>query len=447
MKRSILLLLAPWLVSAAFAQAPAANPDWYFTFGAWVQLVPGGAEVRAAANSRGRCPIARFGPPGGQITSSVPMQRRAEASAEFPIVCSLILPPGEKTVSVDMHGLGEPKGDIAETFRAPAADPQRVLVLGDTGCRIKGTFVQACNDPAAWPFAGLAAAAAALKPDLVIHLGDYLYRESPCPEGNAGCAGSPHGDNWESWAADFFAPAAPLLSAAPWIFVRGNHEDCSRGGAGYLRLLGPTAYDPAAPCAEHQPPYAVNAGSETIAVMDNASASDTSVDDKSVALYRADFDALKTLGMASAGRELWLASHRPIWAAISGPLGIPIGGNATMIEASGDLSAFRAISLMLSGHIHTFEAINYAAKLPPQIVAGHGGDSLDPTPANLRGTIFQGHSGVSVKDGLSVNGFGFLMLRRDPVAKGWSIQLYDSAGTPERQCQFAAGRVNCPSTN
>ncbi len=361
------------------------------------------------------------------------------------MICSLALPSSERRVSIDLHAMGEPQGDIAEIFQAPVADPQRILVLGDTGCRIKGSYVQACNDPVAWPFARLAQAAAALKPDLVIHLGDYLYRESPCPQGNTGCAGSPYGDNWESWVADFFAPAAPLLAAAPWIFVRGNHEDCSRGGAGYLRLLGPTPYDPAAPCTEHLAPYAVSAGRQTIAVMDNASASDTSVDDRSVALYRGDFDALKALGDSSP--DFWLASHRPIWAAISGPLGIPIGGNATMIAASGDLSAFQAISLMLSGHIHTFEAINYAAKLPPQIVAGHGGDNLDPTPANLRGAIFQGHSGVSVKDGLSVKGFGFLLLMRDPDTKGWLIQLYDSAGIPERQCRFVARRVDCPPTN
>jgi hypothetical protein len=428
------LVLAPWLVSAAAAQVSA---------GAWVQMVPAGAELRVIANGA-KCPAAHFDTDSGPV--SMPMEERAAPNGVFPRLCSLAIPTSVRTVSVDMQKMGESQGVVATTFRAPSSEPERILVLGDTGCRIKGTFVQACNDPVAWPFARLAAAAAALKPDLVVHLGDYLYRESPCPQGNAGCAGSPYGDNWDSWAADFFAPAAPLLAAAPWIFVRGNHEDCSRGGAGYLRLLGPTAYDPAAPCAEHQPPYAVHAGSQTIAVMDNASASDTSVDDKSVALYRADFDALKGLGNVSPEGELWLASHRPIWAAISGPLGIPIGGNATMIEASGDLSAFQAISLMLSGHIHTFEAINYAAKLPPQIVAGHGGDNLDPTPANLRGAIFQGHSGVSVKDGLSVNGFGFLLLTRDPSAKGWIVQLYDSAGTPERQCRFVARRVDCPPT-
>ena len=282
----------------------------------------------------------------------------------------------------------------------------------------------------AWPFARLAKAAADLKPDLVIHLGDYLYRESPCPEGNAGCAGSPYGDNWASWDADLFSPAAPLLEAAPWMIVRGNHEDCSRAGPGFLRLLGPDAFDPAAPCTEHLPPYAVTAGSQTIAVMDNASASDTSVDDKAVAVYRADFEALKAIANVGVGQELWLAAHRPIWAAITGPLGVPIGGNATLIAAAGDLSTFAAISLMLAGHIHTFEAINYDAKVPPQIVAGHGGDNLDPTPANLHGAIFQGHSGVSVKDGLSVGGFGFLMMTREAGSDGWSIQLYDSAGVP-----------------
>ena len=67
---------------------------------------------------------------------------------------------------------------------------------------------------------------------------------------------------------------------------------------------------------------------------------------------------------------------------------------------------------MLSGHIHTFEAINYQQPVPPQIVAGNGGDNLDVTPRNLRGTQFLGHSGVTVADGLSVGGFGFLLMTK-----------------------------------
>ena len=117
------------------------------------------------------------------VAASVPMTERAAPNDVFPRLCTIAIPATAKSVSIDLPEPGESKGEIVETFRVPAPDPQRILVLGDTGCRIKGTFVQACNDPVAWPFAGLAKAAAALKPDLVIHLGDYLYRESPCPAG------------------------------------------------------------------------------------------------------------------------------------------------------------------------------------------------------------------------------------------------------------------------
>jgi hypothetical protein len=400
---------------------------------AWIQFTSASSyEVRTVAS--GVCPAVAF-----DGTPPATMLVRAAFDANFPSICSLAVPPNTKTVRVEM-----PDGSSL-ALSPPASDPQRILVLGDTGCRIKGTALQACNDPAAWPFAGLAEAAANLKPDLVIHLGDYLYRESPCPPGNAGCAGSPYGDNWASWNADLFAPAAPLLRSAPWLMVRGNHEDCSLSVHEVLPILAAVAFDAGQPCQDHLLPYVVKAGSQSIVAMDNASASDTSADDASVAIYRADFAALKAMAADDAGSRMWLAAHRPIWAAISGPLGIPIGGNATLIAASGDLTVFNSLSLMLSGHIHAFEAINYRAKLPPQIVAGHGGDNLDPTPADLRGAIFQGHSGISVKDGLSVGGFGFLMLTKDARAETWSIQLYDSSGTPERQCTFADGRVACPS--
>jgi hypothetical protein len=103
------------------------------------------------------------------------------------------------------------------------------------------------------------------------------------------------------------------------------------------------------------------------------------------------------------------------------------------------------VTLMLSGHIHTFEAINYNQPVPPQIVAGNGGDDLLTTPRNLRGTQFQGLSGITVADGLSVGGFGFLLMTRG--AEGWTVDLYDQAGQSKGQCQFRDGarpRVDCP---
>jgi len=440
MKRPAVLALAA-LLTLSVSQAAVPTDQAFSVKATWIQFMPGGgAEIRAVAV--GHCPTVGFALKDGKTIPPTPMQLRAAPTADFPMVCSQPIPDGATKVFAEMAEVGPAKQIVGLAYRAPVPDPQRILVLGDTGCRIKGTYLQACNDPKAWPFAGLAKAAAALKPDLIIHLGDYLYRESPCPAGNAGCAGSPWGDNWASWDADFFAPAQPLLDAAPLIIIRGNHEDCFRAGPGFLRLMGPAAFDPAAPCTAHLPPYLVQAGSQAIAVMDSAAAADTPLDEAAVPTYVQDFEALKAMANIGPGHELWLATHRPIWG-VTTFMGAPAGGNATMIKAAGDLSVFNAISLMLSGHIHTFEAINYDAKIPPQIVAGHGGDNLDPTPADLRGTIFQGDSGVHVKTGLSVGGFGFLLLTREKGNDGWTIELYDSDGKPIKQCAYVNRAIFC----
>jgi predicted phosphodiesterase len=363
------------------------------------------------------------------------MEERAKASAEFPLLCETVIPPGD--ANIDVITANKP----AEHFPIPKItyDPQRILVIGDTGCRLKGSLVQPCNDERQWPFANIARKAAELKPDLVIHVGDYLYRENACPANEAGCQGTPFGDNWPTWAADFFTPGQPLLVAAPWVFVRGNHEDCQRAGPGWTRLLAPARFDPAKACEDHTAPFAVPLKDMTLVVLDNANAPDTAVDESAVPVYRQDLAAISTVQA-----PVWALMHRPIWAAVSGPLNVPIGGNATEIEAAGKNGIGKPVELLLAGHIHTFEAINYADnKVPPQIVAGGGGDLLDKTPEDLVGTIFQGSSGVSVKDGLSINGFSYLLMTK--AANSWRIDVYDQDGIVARHCAFAGGRVDCPA--
>jgi hypothetical protein len=364
----------------------------------------------------------------------MPMDLRAVGGGEFPLLCSAIVPLGAKDAEIVTENVPE------RHFALPkfVSDPQRILVIGDTGCRLKGDLVQPCNDPKQWPFPAIAREAADLKPDLVIHVGDYLYRENACPANDAGCQGTPFGDNWPTWAADFFNPGQPLLAAAPWVFVRGNHEDCERAGPGWTRLLAPAPFDPANICADHTPPFSVPFAAMTLVVMDNASAPDTAVDASAVPVYRSELAAL-----GNSQVPVWALMHRPIWAAVSGPLGLPIGGNATEIEAAGKNGIPKPVELLIAGHIHTFEAINYKDKVPPQILAGGGGDLLDKTPEDLKGTIFQGSSGVSVKDGLSINGFSFLLMTK--AANGWDIQVYDRQGAPIRLCTFAGGRVDCPA--
>ena len=414
----------------------------------WTEVGPDGVLEARAVVAGTACPVIFID------LQRLVMKRRTAADDKFLSVCAQAIPAGTKQAALafTLHQAPSPPDgapqDVSRDWikydvvplPLPVSDPQRIVVFGDTGCRIKGKSVQDCSDPAKWPFARIAAEAARLKPDLVIHVGDYLYRESACPPDFAGCAGTPFGDNWPTWDADFFAPAKPLLAAAPWVMVRGNHEDCQRAGPGWLRLLGPTAYDPAAPCAAHLAPYTIPLGALDLVVMDNADAPDSSVAETSVPAYRQE---LAALGQAKA--PSWLVLHEPIWAAITGPLGVPAGGNLTMITAAGNTGIPAPIELMLAGHIHSFEAINYGREphVPPQIVAGFGGDLLDETPSHLRGAVFQGDSGVRVSDGISIGGFGFLVMTKTET--GWTIDVHDWQGRIERQCVFRAGRVDCPT--
>ena len=400
--------------SRAAAPAPAVEA-------AWVQYGPNGAVEARAVVAAAECPSARID--GVERR----MRLRAAANADFPAICGVTVPRGARAIAIAGHALAPPPVRV-----------RRIVVVGDTGCRIKGAVVQDCADPRRWPFPRLAAAAASVRPDLVIDVGDYLYRESPCPAGIAGCAGSPYGDRWPTWRADFFAPAAPLLAAAPWVVVRGNHEACGRAGIGWLRLLGPDPIVAGKPCVAHLPPYRIAIGALHLIVLDDANAPDVHLDSALVPTYRREFAAL-----AQAPAPSWLLMHRPIWGAIAGPLDIPIGGNATLIAAIGRGGVPAPVRLMLAGHIHSFEALNYGGprRVPPQLIAGFGGDRLDRTPRELGGAIFQGGSGVTVTRGVSIPGFGFVVLRRR--ARGWDVDVHDVAGRVERRCWFRDGRVGC----
>src|SRR5262245_57420867 len=247
------------------------------------------------------------------IESTSISTRSALPDAAFPVlVCELPLPAGTKSARITgIENVSLPV--LTQTLTSVAA-------FGDTGCRLKaakrrakadlddeerGKF-QDCNVPARWPFASLAASVAAAQPDLVIHVGDYLYRESACPPRDSGCARSPHGDDWPTGKADLFAPAAPALLAAPWIMVRGNHEICSRAGAGYFRLLDPTPAQTALPCIDLIRHFTVTVADQSFIVLDSSNAADTCPCDSDP--YAAEFPGMRPPPGS------WLLTHRPVWA-------------------------------------------------------------------------------------------------------------------------------------
>jgi hypothetical protein len=353
------------------------------------------------------------------------MQVRVGPWAAYPhTVCEAPLPPIVKSVTF----AGRP-------VPVPKAEARRIVIMGDTGCRIRGGYAQACNDPAEWPFARMAKAAAALAPDLVIHVGDYHYRESPCPQPSAGCEGSPYGYNWPAWRADFFAPAAPLLAAAPWIAVRGNHESCSRAGQGWYRYLDPRPRP--VDCEAFTDPYRITLGDLSLVVLDTAHALDQRPPQPLVDRYRPQIEEAR--GLARPGS--WLLAHHPLYAIFKfeGSQQRPIETNATLLTASAGLGP-DPFSVVFSGHIHRFDLFRFAGHRPSQVIVGGGGTAIDPALGNSPDHF--SIAGMPVAERVSEKGYMFLMMER--AGAGWNATLHDVEGNVVRHCRLEGKNFTCP---
>ena len=427
-------MFAPVVAVALLAVAgcsradPAKPPEMAPTADqAWVELTDRGAEARLIT-ATAACPAATI---DGKTT---PMTQRAGPSADFPLtICEVPLPPGARQASV--------RGAV---LPLPSAEPKRIVIFGDTGCRLKGDDIQNCDRPQGqtpkdWPFARVAELAAAHHPDLVIHVGDYYYRESPCPAGRAGCAGSPWGDNWNSWNADFFAPAQPLLKAAPWVMVRGNHEDCQRGGPGWFLLLDGAA----APltCPAESAPMVIDAGGLEFYVLDSSGTDDRYAPPGPVAKFSAQLDALKTTPPTAPA---WILAHRPIWGLVPvasagpiGPLEVPINATEQAAAKGRDL---KGVQMVVSGHIHHFASFSFKGDRPPQLIVGTGGDIGEPgdTPRFLDGAV--GMDGMSAER-FGFDRYGFLVL--DKTTGGWAGAFYDVRDRPIASCALSGRALPC----
>ena len=387
----------------------------------WVQHVPGGLEARAISEN-GICPELLV-----DGVSSL-MNPRSTPGDQYPItVCALRLPLTTQSLQ-----MGQTK------IVLPTLTPTRILIIGDTGCRLKGKRVQACNDPVAWPFRAGAEHVASLKPDLILHVGDFHYRESPCPSANSGCAGSPFGDTWEVWKEDFFSPVGKLLAAAPWIMVRGNHEECERGGRGWARTLDPYAWSLDNGCLPSAEPYVVDIGKVAIAVMDVSTADEEAVNEKQADRYRQQYAQVAR----EAKKPVWIAQHRPIWA-LESTMPKPAGDNKTLAAAAASGFADN-VSALFSGHHHVLEVLNYEQGFPTQFVSGHGGDDLSTTvPTHSDGMLI---NGLRIKRGIAKVGiFGYSLLERDAIADStaWTFSGFDYQGNLLLKCSLRGHDVNC----
>jgi hypothetical protein len=384
----------------------------------WTQAGADGEwQLRTVYDGGGACPA--------------PAAMRALPDTAFPVlVCQQVVGDADGEARVGGRRVGRP------------AEARRVVVIGDTGCRVRD---QNCADPGSWPFSRVAAAAARARGDLTIHVGDYIYRER-CTAGVPG----PCGDNWPTWEAEWFRPAGELLAAAPWVFARGNHEDCSRGGRGWFRFFDPRPV-PGSGCEKATEPYAVRVpGLGRLLILDTACATwysdcwpgrlpDGRAANDSATAVRTYAAQLRRLAELARGEEdAWLVTHVPIWdvdqAGHPDSLGSYLLQAALRQVSRGELPA--AVGLQVVGHTHVWEVIDFAGARPPVLVAGNGGTSegvIPPVPPGTRKVI----DGVAVEGFWKTTAFGYTLL--EPVGPGWRATLRPV----ETACTISAGQAVC----
>jgi hypothetical protein len=444
-------------LAALIASTPAlAAPD-----PAFVVLGEGGQPTARTITMADRCPSIVINGRASPMTvrgMAETLQLRATQStpenskpSAFPVLtCDATLPASTLNATISGRRLAH----VAKVIR-------RIVVIGDTGCRLKAAddAYQACNDPVAFPFARIAGRAAAWKPDLVIHVGDYHYRENPCPAGKSGCADSPWGYGWDAWNADLFTPGAPLLAAAPWVVVRGNHENCARAGQGWWRLLDPRPMAPQRDCNHAEDDsvgdaasvYAVPIGGGTrIIVADLATAPDKPIkpDDLRFAQFAAAHDAIASLSNGST--FAFLATHKPILGiaatssnGVSELRAATIGTQSVFVTKDTNILP-SAIDAVLSGHVHIWEQVSYPARYPSQFVTGFSGTLEDVVP--LPQKLPTNYSPVPdvTPDAFSswVDGFGYMTLERRG-ARQWDATVWSVDGRVMNRCKIVGRRSRC----
>jgi hypothetical protein len=396
------------LCIAAVASAELLTP-------VWVQVGEHGqAFARVVVDARENCPSILLD------GASHKMELRQPVPQGFRPSCETAIPPATAKAQVDGRKLVLPR-----------PNPSRIIAFGDTGCRIKGAAVQNCNDPNEWPFEKVARAAGAAHPDLILDVGDFLYREDGCPSGKESiCGGSPHGDNWVTWNADFFKPAAAALAAAPWIFARGNHETCSRSWKGWSYYLD--THLCTGMCQMTPPPVLVELGAFKVVLFDSSATNDNRMTQELIDLYASQLAGLRL-------DHAWLLDHHPFWAFKGSANNQPAAPETSGLQAAWDKAAPKGIDMVFSGHTHVFELLSFGGQRPVQLVAGNGGTNLEERlPSHVKGMAIQG---FMIAEGETEGVFGYTLLQK--ASNGWKLALREPDGKSLVKCSLAGNDVSC----
>lgn len=442
----------------------------------WVQLMkdesdgtPGGRLARAIVTDGDKCPTVKEG------DRTIAMRRRPPpAQAAFPILlCETELEPDS------------PARIGNRTLPLRAAEPNDIVLIGDTGCRMAYySQDQSCFDNNDWRFKrnALSAAAKVSARSFILHLGDFHYREHACAESSANCGGSPYGDNWETWEAEFFEPADPLLRAAPWVIMRGNHEDCARAGVGWLFFFAlPGERRKNAACESSLRKHVVNIGqtddkrTRSLLVMDTSDEKNVHKAEDNCKQYEEQLNTLDQNGPDRPAREFWLAVHQPLWGrnmdgeqesnarVITPCVNTKTESALPVIREKFEKAKDKRLArLVLAGDNHAFQFFWPKTALTPiQIIAGNGGTRLDTlypllavdtkAPPNKGRTedktsprVWDVTSHGIDGSNLTLMQYGFTVLKRDGAI--WTATQFDSTGSKIAACWFSEALSSAASS-
>ncbi|MBI1352241.1 MAG: hypothetical protein GC156_14135 [Actinomycetales bacterium] len=420
-------------------------------------VVPRGAACPALTVQAPRDPARRL------AMAVRPAPADTSPAFEAITVCSRAIPAGMARAS------------IAGTA-VPAHLPTRVrrlALLGDSGCRIASWQVQDCASESAWPLGRLAQSMVADRPDAILFNGDFFYREAPCPptaEDQCGSspppvAGLPFTDSAYGWMADVLVPLAPVLSAAPLIVARGNHEACYRGGNGYFLLLDPREGTqdtcapvrtdkglkaaPTLPTATYALDLPVSPGRTLrLAIVDSAGGSDTQVTTYADA-QRPAYATAARLTARQPGRESWLMTHRPLYGYVTDQFatpGVPFNPWTSLDQSAAAYGLLDTYDLVFGSHAHIAQAVQLTG-LPPQLVLGNAGTLLDPASGYPLPTqpldVGDGRAYPSPRWAWVAVRFGYAIAQPGAAPGQWRLSMHDPQGRQFARCGLSDRQLYC----
>lgn len=483
-------VVAPIAVAAAVLVAVIGGVVWWrstdsaaprrvyaaFTLVAPTQVSQSQLLARVLVDAKGGCPQVDATGSDGPI--EIPMTPRLPGPNAAPVfsailACSAVLPVGLESATIEGRVI-------------PAAMPSEVRTIAmfaDSGCRIDDSRVQNCNDPNEWPLPKIAENIVAAKPDLIFDPGDYVYREIACPEKYADrCAGTlgpadgfPFSETDLGWVQEFFDPVQAIFPIAPIAFLRGNHEDCGRGGNGWFLYLdvfpdSMTTCDPVvtesglkAPPPQTTPAWTfevpvAKGRNLRVAMVDSAYGTDRELTpwiESQRTMYQQAFD----LSPPSPGVETWLQTHRPIFGMVSmnlmpkdDPLVDPWTSDGQMVASYGLIDRY---DLLISSHLHLAQVIQVPGQ-PASIVVGNGGALVEPAT----GYVVPPFGPLARMDGSRMVStlepyprptlvwtrveYGYAIATAGSAAGEWTIDQYDFDGSRSLACTLAQRTISCP---